>query len=210
MLPTFLRKTMFNESGLYDAVFVNWQVTNGWMEHSKTFTTSIRHKKYTGFSARSNILRVCRGSMGIWYNGKMCQLAIIIDQKRNQVKLFSLWILLKITFLVHRKSYLVISGQFEHSSESLFQPIGSHIANYLPQFHMKSWPKVKLGQVEVGSNIAQNHSSRPYEVISAGHYLPQFIWKVDQKWNYVKLESVGTLLKVTRLACKVISGHYWP
>ena len=24
---------------------------------------------------------------------------------------------------------------------------------------MKSWPKVKLGQVQVGSNIAQNHSS---------------------------------------------------
>ena len=23
---------------------------------------------------------------------------------------------------------------------------------------MKSWPKVKLGQVQVGSNIAQNHS----------------------------------------------------
>ena len=30
---------------------------------------------------------------------------------------------------------------------------------------MKSWPKVKLGQVQVGSNIAQNHSSSPYEVI---------------------------------------------
>ena len=27
---------------------------------------------------------------------------------------------------------------------------------------MKSWPKVKLGQVQVGSNIAQNHSSSPY------------------------------------------------
>ena len=27
--------------------------------------------------------------------------------------------------------------------------------------HMKSLPKVKLGQVQVGSNIAQNHSSSP-------------------------------------------------
>ena len=27
---------------------------------------------------------------------------------------------------------------------------------------MKSWPKVKLGQVQVGSNIAQNHSSSTY------------------------------------------------
>ena len=26
---------------------------------------------------------------------------------------------------------------------------------------MKSWPKVKLGQVQVGSNIAQKHSSSP-------------------------------------------------
>ena len=33
---------------------------------------------------------------------------------------------------------------------SLFAPI-----------HMKNWPKVKLGQVQVGSNIAQNHSSNP-------------------------------------------------
>ena len=30
---------------------------------------------------------------------------------------------------------------------------------------MKSWPKVKLGQVQVGSNIAQNHSSSPYLAI---------------------------------------------
>ena len=40
--------------------------------------------------------------------------------------------------------------------------------------------KVKLGQIEIGSNIAQNHPYSPYEVI-AGHYLPQFISKVDQK-----------------------------
>ena len=38
----------------------------------------------------------------------------------------------------------------------------------------ESLPKVKLGQVEVGSNIAQNHSSSLQKVIS-GHYLPQFI-----------------------------------
>ena len=47
---------------------------------------------------------------------------------------------------------------------------------------MKSLPKVKLGQVEVGSNIAKNYSSSSYEVLS-GHYLPQFICKVDQKRN---------------------------
>ena len=76
-----------------------------------------------------------------------------------------------------------------HSSSpwSLFAPI-----------HMKSWPKVKLGKVQVGSNIAQNQSSSPYEVIS-GHYLPQFTWKVDQNWNYVKFKSVRTLLRITHL-----------
>ena len=47
---------------------------------------------------------------------------------------------------------------------------------------MKSWPKVNLGQVKINSNIAQNYSSSTLEVIS-GHYLPQFTWKVDQKWN---------------------------
>ena len=47
---------------------------------------------------------------------------------------------------------------------------------------MKSWLKVKLGQVEVGSNIAQNRQSCPKEVVS-GHYLRQFTWKIDQKWN---------------------------
>ena len=35
---------------------------------------------------------------------------------------------------------------------------------------MKSWPKSKLGQVGVGSNIAQNHSSSPQEGIS-GHII---------------------------------------
>ena len=64
---------------------------------------------------------------------------------------------------------------------------------------MKSWPKLELGQVGVGSNIAQNHSSGPYEVIS-DHFLPQSTWKVDQKWNSVKLKSVQTLLRITHLA----------
>ena len=51
---------------------------------------------------------------------------------------------------------------------------------------MTNWPKVKLGQAGVSSDIAQNHSSSQYEVIS-GHYWPQFTWKVDKIWNYVKL-----------------------
>ena len=74
------------------------------------------------------------------------------------------------------KSYLVIIGpnsyekltkieirtswnQFEHCSASLVQPIESHIWSLIPPIHMKSWQKVKIGQVGLGSNIAQNHSS---------------------------------------------------
>ena len=48
--------------------------------------------------------------------------------------------------------------------------------HYLPQIHMQSWPKSKLDQVRVGSNIAQNHSSSPQDGIS-GYYWLQFIWK---------------------------------
>ena len=58
---------------------------------------------------------------------------------------------------------------------------------------------MKLGQTGIGSNIVQNHSSSTYEVLS-DHYLPQFTWKVYQKCNYVMLESVRTLLRITRLA----------
>ena len=58
--------------------------------------------------------------------------------------------------------------------------------------------KMKIAQVGVGSNIAQNHSSRLQEVTS-GHCWPKFTWNVDQKWNYVKLESIRKLLRITRL-----------
>ena len=114
--------------------------------------------------------------MYIWSHIWSLFAPIQVDQKWTYVKLELVRTLLRITCLAHRKSYMII----------------------ISPFHMKSWPKVKLGQVEVGSNIAQNHSSSPYEVIS-GHYLPQCIWKVDQTWNLVKLEMVRTLLKITRL-----------
>ena len=82
------------------------------------------------------------------------------------------------THLAHMKSYLVIifptshkmfikseirssSSRFEHCSESLIQPIGSHIWSLFAPIHKKSIPKVKLEQVQVGSDIAQNHSSSP-------------------------------------------------
>ena len=48
-----------------------------------------------------------------------------------------------------------------------------------------------------GLLFSQNHSSSPWEVIS-GHYLSKCTCKFDQKSNYVKLESVRILFKITR------------
>ena len=76
-----------------------------------------------------------------------------IDQKRNWVKLESVQTLLRIDGLADRKSYVVI----------ICAPI-----------HVKSIPKVKLCQVEVDSNIAQNHFHSSKEILSA-HYLHKCI-----------------------------------
>ena len=53
---------------------------------------------------------------------------------------------------------------------------------------MKSWPKLKLGQIGVSSNIAQNHSFSLQEVIS-GHSL--FAPIHMKSWPKVKLGQVG-------------------
>ena len=45
---------------------------------------------------------------------------------------------------------------------------------------------MKLGEVEIGSNIAQNHSSNFQELISS-HYLPKF-----RNWPKVKVDKVRT------------------
>ena len=82
-----------------------------------------------------------------------------VDQNRNKVKFESVRTLLRITCLGHRKSNLVIIcpnshkklikseirsilSRFEHCSESLIYPIGSHIWSLLAPIHTKSWPKV--------------------------------------------------------------------
>ena len=96
--------------------------------------------------------------------------------------------LFRIIYLAHIKSYLVImcpnsyaklvkrkirskSSRFRHYSKSLIWPIWSHIWSLFVPIHMQSWSNVKLGQNQVGSDIAQNHSPGLYEVIS-GNYLP--------------------------------------
>ena len=50
------------------------------------------------------------------------------------------------------------------------------------EYHADIYNLCKSGQVGVGSNISQNHSSILLEVIY-GHYLPQYTWKVDQNRN---------------------------
>ena len=50
---------------------------------------------------------------------------------------------------------------------------------------MKIWPNLKIGQVEVGSNIAQNHSS---SVVLSGHYLHMKSWP-KVKLGQIKVDS---------------------
>ena len=76
--------------------------------------------------------------------------------------------------------------RFEHCSEPIVQPIcTSYLVIICPNSHAKL-TKSKLGQVGFGSNIAQNHSFNPLEVILV------YIWLLfaqihrkswDQKWN---------------------------
>ena len=119
------------------------------------------------------------GLKEIIYGYSLSQFTWTVDQKTNLVKLKLVWTLSKITPLEPR--------------------IGSPVWSLLVAIHMKRWPNVKLGQVAVGSKIAQNHSPGLQEVISS-HYLPQFTWQFDNNWNYVKLKSVQTLIKITCLA----------
>ena len=67
--------------------------------------------------------------------------------------------------------------------------------------HMKSGPKVKMYQREVGSCIAKNHLFMPHEVI-CGHYMS----KVDQTRNWYKLKSVRTSIRIACFA--FMCGHY--
>ena len=53
---------------------------------------------------------------------------------------------------------------------------------------MKSWQKVKLSQVQVGSNIGQNHSSSLYAIGS--HIWSLFAQIHLKSWPKVKLGQV--------------------
>ena len=68
---------------------------------------------------------------------------------------------------------------------------------------MKSLPKAKLSQVGVGLNIAQNHFSSPYDVIS-GHYLPPFTFtKSEIRLSWSRFEHCSESLVYP------IGSHVW-
>ena len=75
-----------------------------------------------------------------------------VYQKRNFVKLKSIPTFLRIACVADRKSYLVI----------------------ICASSCEKFTKSEFGQVDVDSNIAQNHFHSSQEVISA-HYLHKFI-----------------------------------
>ena len=75
--------------------------------------------------------------------------------------------------------------------------MGNHIWSLFAPVHMKSWPNVKSSQLEVSLILLKITHLASWKSLS-GHYFPQFIWKVYQSWNQVKLESVRTLRKITR------------
>ena len=78
-------------------------------------------------------------------------------------RLYLIWRVIYVTVLFTHKKLSKINirsslSRFVHCSESLIYPLGSHIWSLFAPIHMKSWPKVKLGKVQVGLNIARSHS----------------------------------------------------
>ena len=121
---------------------------------------SCEHKAISPKSATLNfceVLNFGQHHIGTFFKRStyLPQYTYKVYQNQNQVKFRSVQTLLRITHLAHRKSYLVIicpnshekltkseirssSSRFEHCSESLIQPIGSHIWSLFVPIHMKS------------------------------------------------------------------------
>ena len=89
----------------------------------------------------------------------------------------SVWTLLRITCLVHRKSYLVTTDPNSHAKLTKCEI-------------RQSWSRFE--------HCSESLICSLQKVIS-GHYLPQFTWQVNEKWNLVKLQLIQTLVRITRL-----------
>ena len=112
-----------------------------------------------------------------------------VYQKRNWVKLKSVQTLLRITCLADRKSYVVIicANACENLPKAKLGQV--EVCSNIAQNHWKSYVVIicansvkSLPKVKIGSNIYQNGFCSRYEVICC-HYLCQLMWKVYQKWN---------------------------
>ena len=106
---------------------------------------------------------------------------------------------LRITRIAHRKSYLIIiwpnshekltkreirpsSSRFEHCSESLIQPIGSHIWSLFSHIHMKRWPKVCVySSIETAPLCKILEQSDNYSLI----YCISNNWGIQKCWQFM-------------------------
>ena len=67
---------------------------------------------------------------------------------------------------------------------------------------MESWPKVKLSQIAVGSNIAQNHSSNLYEASPDG----SAVWGVVVSTRWWLLVDHCVLRNWDRILVRAVKG----
>ena len=116
----------------------------------------------------------------------MCMIFSNCKGQEIEIKLELVRTLLRITRLAHKKSYMII---------------------ICPNLHEKL-TKVKLGQVEVGLNISQNHSSSLFELCSE-----TLVWPIESHfwslltpihmkiWPKAKLGQVG-------LGLNIASNHF--
>ena len=107
-------------------------------------------------------------------------------------------------------------SRFKHCSEWLVQPIGSHMWSLYMPMHVKSWPKVKMYQAEVGSNIAQKCEnfikSEIYSNIAQNHFhISQFdLWRSSKVRGHPVQKSWGQLkdhIHVYDFLC--VSSKFW-
>ena len=136
--------------------------------------------------------------------------------------------------MVYKTTLCIYLYHYSYHNQEACQPDSSPIYDWFSG--LRKLTKVKFSQVEVGSNITHLASRKSYQVsfiICPNSYekltkseiksswswfehcsylviiCPQFMWKVGQKCNQVKLESVRTLLKITHLASRKY-GNYLP
>ena len=109
-----------------------------------------------------------------------------------------------------------IWNQYKHCSKSFILPY--HIWSLFATIHKKSWPNVKIYQIGVGSDIAQNHSTGPKKAIisvarawAPGSHLWLLFTPLHMKGGpKSKINPVGVGSNIAQNLSEVKSGHFWP